>query len=440
MHLAGTSGLVIEGNGRRLLRTSGQRHCSLIDIVGGSNITVRNWTLDDDINTVPCQLADRCPRMLHIRNASSVVFDNVTVQNGKGYTIYANRVNGFEFINSRLINSGVLGLYIGHSNTASTNIRVENSTFVDNQTNALALLGVVGNNPSVNRVVNNRFLRNHRLGQFQVAPQFGTGFTGGGQVYIAQASGVTFENNLIRDGYCSNCFVQNRARSGVTGLELGIPRQATVSSVSVRNNTIENHDGFGIHSNANSVLPASVVVQGNSAQNNTLGITVNGGQISNNSVANTRWFQSFEGGNDLQSQFDVEASCSGAVVQRQCGTADARHGTCVAEISTNASCSASPVRLRTNTQTVSTGQRINAAAWVKGTQAEWCLLFTNGANLIAERCESLGNTVPSTVNNLLGTPALSAVVPSGANRVAAELRVTRPGARVVIDDVKLSGF
>jgi len=117
LHLTGVNQLVIEGNGRRLLRSSGQRQCSLLDIVGGSDISVRNWTLDDDLNVQPCQVSERCPRMLHVRNARSVEFDNVTIQNGKGYTIYANQVNGFRFLNSRLINSGVLGLYIGHSNT-----------------------------------------------------------------------------------------------------------------------------------------------------------------------------------------------------------------------------------------------------------------------------------------------------------------------------------
>ena len=440
VHLSGVNQLVIEGNGLSLLRSDGQRQCSLVDIIGGQGITLRNWTLDDDINSQPCQVSDRCPRMVHVRNASSVALDNVTVQNGKGYTIYANQVNGFRFSNSRLINSGVLGLYVGHSNTPSTNVRIENSTFVDNQTNALALLGVVGNDSSVNQVTNNRFIRNHRLGQFQVAPQFGTGFTGGGQVYIAQASGVTFENNLISDGYCSNCFVQNRARSGVTGLELGIPREATVRTVSIKNNTISNHDGFGIHSNSNSQLSSNVVVQGNSLSNNTIGISINGGRSSNNRVSSTRWFQSFEGGNDLHSQFVVDSSCSGAAVRRQCGTQDARHGSCVAEISTTADCSQSPVRLRTNFQTVNVGDTVQAAAWVKGTEAEWCLIFTNGSNTIEERCRHLSDTFPTTVGNLLGTPALSQPVPNGANQVAAELRVTQAGVQIVIDDVKMSGF
>ncbi len=440
LQLRGVDRLTIEGNGKRLLREAGHRQCSLIDIIGGKSIKLKDWVLDDDVNTPGCQVGDNCPRMIHVRSAHSISLDNVTVQNGKGYTIYIDQVNGFEFIDSRLINSGVLGLYIGHGNRASTNVRVENSTFVDNQTNALALLGVTGGDPSVNRIINNRFLRNHRRGQWPVAPQFGTGLTGGGQVYLAQASGVTFENNLIRDGYCDNCFVQKRARSGVTGLELGIPGRSTVSAMFINNNLIENHDGFGIHSNANSRLPGNVRIQNNKLLTNTVGIGVQGGAASDNTVRDTRWFQSFEGGNDLDTQFSVESSCPGAAVRRVCGSADARHGSCLAEITTSEPCSATPVRLTTRPQSVSSTQRIQAAAWVKGTQGDWCLMFSNNGRAVAERCVALQTTLASTVGNALGTPDLSVSVPSGANQVAAELRVTQGGARMLIDDVKLSGF
>jgi len=441
VNLRSVNQLTIDGNGKRLLRTKGQRQCSLIDLAGGSDIRIQNWVLDDDINTQPCVVNDNCPRMLHIKNAANVSLDNVTVLNGKGYTIYVDQVNGFQFVNSRLINSGVLGLYIGHGNRASTQVRVENSTFVDNQTNALALLGVKGNDPSTNVVRGNRFFRNHRRGQWPVAPQYGTGLTGGGQVYIAQASGVTFENNQIRDGYCDNCFVQNRARSGVTGLELGIPGRSTVEKLLIRNNTIENNDAFGVHGNRNSVMPASVVVENNRLASNMVGIGIEGGSTANNLVHDTRWFQSFEGGNDLNSVFRVESSCAGGQVQRVCGTKDARHGSCVAKVTTTNDCSASPVRLISEAQSVKAGQQVQASAWVKGTAGAWCLRFMDASNsVIQERCEPLTDTTPSSVGNLLGTPPLSVSVPNGANRVSAVLQVTQGGASVVIDDVKLSGF
>jgi len=442
MELRGINNLTIEGNGTRLLRSSGQRQCSLIDVIGGSNITFQNWSLDDDLSVESCALEDRCPRMVHVRNAQNIVLDNVTVQNGKGYTVYVDQVNGFEFTNSRLINSGVLGLYIGHSNRSSTNVLVENSLFVDNQTNALALLGVTGNSPNVNIIRNNRFFRNHRLGQFPVAERFGSGITNGGQVYLAQVSGATFENNTLRDGYCENCFVQARTRSGITGLELGIPGQATVSNVRILNNTIEHHDGSGIRSNSSSTIPSNVIVQNNVLNTNTVGLNISGGQASNNTERNTRWFQSFEGGNDLSSLFNVSASCPGAVVRRVCGASEARFGSCVAQVSTSTSnnCVSDPVRLTTQSQSVSAGQEVQASAWVSSTAGSWCLIFSNNGQFVSERCESLSQTPATLVNNLLGTPSLSAQVPSGVNQFAAELRVTQSGARVVVDDVKLSGY
>jgi len=440
INLRNTNNLTIEGNGTQLLRSDGQRRCSLVDVVGGQNINIQNWILDDDINTQPCQVDDNCPRMLHLRNAGDVKLDNVTVLNGKGYTIYVDQVNGFQFTNSRLINSGVLGLYIGHGNRSSTNVRVENSTFIDNQTNALALLGVSGSSPTTNRVANNRFLRNHRRGQWPVAPQYGTGLTGGGQVYLAQASGVTFENNTIRDGYCDNCFVQNRARSGVTGLELGIPGRSTVSQLTVRGNLVENHDGFGVHSNRNSQLPGNVVIENNQFLSNYVGIELQGGRSSNNQVSDTKWFQSFEGSNDLSSEYQVDAQCPGASVQRQCGTSDARHGRCVAQVQTSNDCSGNPVRLTSKGQPVTSGKKVQASAWVKGTKGQWCLVFSNGGNIVGERCVALSSAESSSVDNLLGTPPLTGTVPSGANRVSVELRVQQSNARVVIDDLKLSGY
>lgn len=439
MNLRSVQRLVIEGNGKRLLRSSSHRQCGLLDIVGGSDITLQNWVLDEDISVTPCQVDDNCPRALHVRNASNITLNNITVTNGKAYTIYVDQVDGFQFTNSRLINSGVLGLYIGHGDRPSTRVLVENSTFIDNQTNALALLGVVGNDVSTNRVVNNRFLRNHRRGQWQVAPQYGQGFTGGGQVYLAKSSGVTFENNEISDGYCENCFVQTRARSGVTGLELGIPGQPTVSLLNVRGNTIVNHDGFGIHSNVNSQLPSSVRVEGNRLLSNYIGVSLTGGQESNNQIQDTRWFQSFEGGNDLVAHFDTDRSCPGSAIERVCGQGDSRYGSCTAKVSTSSSaCHSQPATLKTKPQNVSTGQSVQAAAWVGGTSGQWCLVFANNTTVTDSRCQPLTTTDASTVGPWAGTPNVVMTAPSGTNRVWAELRVMEPNSTVTIDDVKLS--
>ncbi len=275
LNFAGRSNLIIDGNGHTLLRRTGQRQCSMIDINGGSNITFSDITFDDDSSVAGCVVNDNCPRMLHIRNANNIMLNQVHVTNGKGYVIYVNRVNGFTFLNSRLTNSGVLGLYVGHGdNTPSTNVTIRNSVFTDNSTNAIALLGVVGNSLSSNIVEGNTFERNHHIGQWLVAPQFRDGaregrlLTGGGQVYIAQANNFTFRNNTIKDGSCSNCYLHNGAlRTGITGLELGTPGKASLRNGLVEGNTIFNNHGFGVSLNANSTLN-NIVIRNNTVYNN----------------------------------------------------------------------------------------------------------------------------------------------------------------------------
>lgn len=286
LRLDNTRSLTIEGNGFRMLREGGQRQCSLLDVTNSSSLTIRNWNLDDDVRVAGCLVTDRCPRMLHIRNSRDVLLEQVNVSNGKGYTIYVQEVNGFGFIDSRLENSGVLGLYVGHSGRASTNVRIQNSVFLDNQTNALALLGVVGSSVSTNIVSDNVFKRNHFRGQFPVAPRFGTGFTGGGQVYIAEATGVTVRGNTISDGFCENCFIQQTLGTGVSGIEISVPNSSSVRNVLITDNTVENHDAWGIFVNEGSTVDSSVVISNNRLLRNTVGLKPAAARVSGNTIQN----------------------------------------------------------------------------------------------------------------------------------------------------------
>jgi hypothetical protein len=195
-------------------------------------------------------------------------------------------VNGFNFLNSSLTNSGVLGLYVGHNDKASTNVRIQHSTFNDNQTNALALLGVTGSSVNDNIVSNNIFRRNHWRGQWAVAARFGTGLTGGGQMYIAQASGLTIRDNLIEDGYCENCFIQSRMGSGVSGIELAKPGRNSVSNTLITNNIVNNHDAWGIFVNQGSSLDSSVVISNNILSNNTVGLGSASARAFGNTISN----------------------------------------------------------------------------------------------------------------------------------------------------------
>jgi hypothetical protein len=280
LNLSDTNGIELNGRGFRVLRSAGQRSCSLLTAHDASNVTVSNIVLDDDETVNACVVNNNCPRMLFMSDATNVALIDTTVRHSKGYAIYVRSTNGFRFEDSVLESSGVLGLYIGHEDQSSRNITVARSRFSDNSTNALALLGVTG--PAV--VTDNVFERNHAFGQWPVAPQFGTGMTGGGQVYIARASGVRMENNRVVDGYCNNCYVHRLLGTGVTGIELGKPGSRTVSDILINNNVIENNDAYGVAANVTSPIDSTVRVTNNRLRGNGADWRLNGALLQGNTV------------------------------------------------------------------------------------------------------------------------------------------------------------
>ena len=274
--------LVIDGRGHRVLRSGGQRRCSLVDVEGSERVTVADVTLDDDARDGPCRAQDECPRMVHVRGSADVTLERVEVRHSKGYAIHVRGTDGFAFRNGTLRDSGVLGLYIGHEDDPSRRVRVTGSRFVDNSTNALALLGVVGGDAGANLVENNVFERNHLRGQWPVAPRYGSGLTGGGQLYVARAVGVTLRGNRIVDGRCIDCYRQSNGSTGVHGIELGRPGRGGVADVVVTGNAIANNDGFAVYANAGASLDASVRVAGNRLSGNGAGVRAPGAAVGAN--------------------------------------------------------------------------------------------------------------------------------------------------------------
>jgi len=437
--LNGTQNLEFSGNGHRLLRTSNHRQCGLFEINNASNISIKNVYLDDDKRVNGCQVDDRCPRMVHVRSSNNIRFDHAHISHGKGYAFYVQGTNGFEFKNGTLHNSGVLGMYIGHGNDASSNILISNSTFSDNQTNGLALLGVRGSSITANTVSNNVFVRNHRRGQWAVAPQFGTGFTGGGQLYIAEAANLTVRDNVVKDGYCENCFVQRRNRSGVSGIEIGLPNKASVQHVEVSGNVVTNQDGFGISQNANSAL-SDVRILNNQLLNTTSGEHINGAQKAGNRVINTQRFDSFEGGNDVGGIYQGTVSCSATgSVSRRC-SAQSRFGQCAVELKLgSADCGDIKAQLIGPTVAVRDGQSVVADGWVQNPTGRWCLVFRDGSgNKLTERCKNVGDAQRSDIQSFVGLPGIDARSPAGSQTVHLSVTHSQPGASMMLDDLKIS--
>lgn len=439
INLNNVQGLEIKGHGHQILRAQNQRQCSLLDIASASNILVNDVVLDDDASVGGCQVDDKCPRMVHVRSSNNIQFIDSHVRNGKGYAFYVQGTNGFQFENGSLTNSGVLGMYIGHGNDASSNIQITGSTFSDNQTNGLALLGVTGNSISDNLVANNVFVRNHYKGQWQVAPKYGTGYTGGGQLYVAQASNVTVRNNVVKDGFCDNCFIQRVARTGVSGIELGIPNQATVSNALVTGNRVINLDGFGISQNSNAQL-SNVTVRDNQMLNTTNGMHISDAQVSGNRVINTQQFSSFEQASDFSGTYEGSVQCSsGGDVQRQCGQGS-RFGQCAAQLKIGtADCSATKAELLGPNVAMNAGQSVVADGWVRNPVGQWCVRFADvSGNQISEQCQNLSNSGTSNVQSFVGLPQIDATAPSGTRSARLHVYHERTGTTMLVDDIKLS--
>jgi len=258
LDISGTSDLGIFGNGFNITRLSGQANCS---IIRGTN--TQGFFLDNvEIGETPgpeVPALGTYAHMLHFINSSDICIRDSEIFHSWGYAVYNNGVEGFKFEDNLLRDSGALGLYIGHTlGNPTNNAVVTGNDFISNSTNAVAVLG--GTNVLID---DNLFVDNHTIGVFPVAPQFGTGFTGGGQVYLAEGDAITFTNNEIRDGFCTNCVTAGILQNPVTGLEVGLPNQASITNTLIENNSITNNSAFGLRLNSGSILDAATQARNN---------------------------------------------------------------------------------------------------------------------------------------------------------------------------------
>lgn len=259
LDVSNADGLGIYGQGYQILRTSGQQQCSLIYGNGVNDFTLQDVTLEE-VPGPDVPALNTYKHMIHFIGGSDICMQNVEVAHSWGYAIYTNGVEGYKFKNSILRDSGVLGLYIGHTQgNPTTDVEICNNTFDCNTTNAIAVLGGDGV-----LIDNNLFNDNHKLGVFLVNPQFGTGYTGGGQVYLAEGNNITFTNNTIQNGACTNCVTAGAFVQPVAGIEVGLPNQGvTVTNSLIEFNTIQNNTAWSMHTNVGSPLDLSTIIRNN---------------------------------------------------------------------------------------------------------------------------------------------------------------------------------
>jgi len=444
--LDGISNFTIHGNSHLFTRTSGQRQCRLVDVRQANNLIIENWYLDDDVTVPPCHTSDRCPRMVNFRDSRNIVLDNFHVSNGKAYTVYTDGVEKFSFINSSISNSGVLGLYVGHTENFTSGVTISNSVFTDIQTNAIALLGVSGSETNV--ITNNMFLRNHWHGHWPVRAKFGTGTTPGGQLYIARAKNVLVEGNTILDGYCDNCYVSSGNRTGVHGIELGEPNKSSLSNVLIKNNTIGNNDAGGIYLNEGNQINSSIKIEDNVLINNRSSlskISDNGGTVQNNDERSMDHFESFEDTTIPGGNFTVSRSCAdNSTVEKNCKS-ETLFGECAVQLTLeNTFCPNASISLQSNWFSLVSGKKITASGWqAKNTSGNsgavsgnWCLEFSDAnGEITGMSCSE----IEAPQLRFSGLPSLDVQPPTGSTHVRWIATNNQSDTNMTIDDIKMSG-
>ena len=273
--ISGRTDVALDGRGRTITRTVRTKDNPVLRIDSGSgNVVVRNLSFDDlgdPSNACPVF----CNRMVFVHGANDVVFDRVSVSNARSYALYVQRTDGFAFRNGSVTGAGVLGLYVGlgFGGESSGRIGIENSRFVRNATNGVAVHGVTDIT-----IAGNHFERNHVYGRFGGG---GRGFSGGGQLYLAGAVGATVHGNRIVDGDCLNC---SDPLGSVHGIELGELNARSLRDVEVFDNTLIGNDNCAIIKNPSSRLDGSTRIHGNRLSGNRCDIKAGGAQVFGNSA------------------------------------------------------------------------------------------------------------------------------------------------------------
>ena len=255
--ISGKTNVVLDGLGRSIRRNGeGLKNCAALSIHKSTNVTVKNLNFVDSLSVSNCTVAymtekkHNCSTIVNAAS-SNIAFERVSLFNGKGYAATANNIQGFRWINSRIHNAGIIGLYIGsyYNNQRSTKVVVQDSIFTRVATNALVFQGVAGTNS--NYITGNLFLNNHHHGAWSLCGTSGKNICNGGQIYIPDAVNVVINKNIIGDGFCENCPKVGEFEYPVWPIELGAPatNEQLVSNVLVEGNYIYNHGYVAILKN-----------------------------------------------------------------------------------------------------------------------------------------------------------------------------------------------
>lgn len=228
LDIKGMNHLTIQGNGHAVHRAAAQTLCPALSIQISNEILVESLSFDEGEATPPCDPSTNsgCANAIDLRNDTDVKLQQVGSYFSKNEGVFVETVDGFSFSNSIVSESGQAGIWIGLGTnlyfTPSRKISINDSIIAKSRINGIALMGA---NPSAagDRVILSRnvLTKNHWHGLYPI-PGVTNGITSGGELLLADATGVTANDNLIADGYCENCTDgSGNPSGGVTAIELG---------------------------------------------------------------------------------------------------------------------------------------------------------------------------------------------------------------------------
>jgi hypothetical protein len=230
----------IEGNGFLLTRggnqsgQAGQKRCPALRLSNASDILIDNLRIDDESFSDPCsynELTVGDCKATHgatilVANSKNVKIHNVEVNNGSGYVIFANDVNGFVVDDSAIADAGVIGIYVGTiypPSSQSQNVVISDNVIEGARSNGIAIQGVLADGDDPILISNNILNRNQWAGVFPVI----TGdpaLSPGGQLLLDDGMNLEVVNNIIADGLCSACYhTPTSVGSGISAVEIGDP-------------------------------------------------------------------------------------------------------------------------------------------------------------------------------------------------------------------------
>lgn len=270
--LSTTIGKFVRGNvagsrTRYIKRSMGQGTCSLLKV--GTNMTVRDFTIDEDSADLACTHDLRCPPTVEILK-SGVIVQNVKIAHAKDSAITVYNTTNFTLTGSEIDNGGIVGVILSH---VVGPVSITNNRFVNTNTNALYTDQISGS--AYNVVVSyNNFTNNHRFGKFPACTSSGTAICGGGQVLLMRGNNINFHHNTIQDGFCTNCVPGIYGyENGVFGIEIGNGSGYLLSNSKIEYNTIVNNSAQAIFSTPPNgeqgmTQPSSLYIRYNNAYNN----------------------------------------------------------------------------------------------------------------------------------------------------------------------------